>query len=164
VRPVVVAGHVGADHLPGLVEGLELVPPDAALLELAEPGLDERLALGVAVAATAVSSPDYGSAYRWAVHALACRAMGIRQLRTRVYRPQTNGKAEHFIRTMLAGWAYGAIPATARNAPQPLTAGYGHTTIAADTQPSAATTDHAAEQPARVLHLGLVRLHSLLGV
>jgi hypothetical protein len=25
------------------------------------------------------------------------------------YRPQTNGKAERFIRTLLAGWAYGAI-------------------------------------------------------
>src|SRR5215207_769159 len=45
---------VGADHLPCLVEGLELVPPDAALLELAEPGLDERLALRIAVAAAAV--------------------------------------------------------------------------------------------------------------
>ena len=29
--------------------------------------------------------------------------------RTRPYRPQTNGKAERFIRTLLAGWAYGAI-------------------------------------------------------
>jgi hypothetical protein len=38
----------------GLVEGLELFAPDAALLELGEPGLDERLALGVAVAAAAV--------------------------------------------------------------------------------------------------------------
>jgi transposase InsO family protein len=50
-----------------------------------------------------------GSPYRSAIHALACRALGIRHLRTRPYRPQTNGKAERFIRTMLAGWAYGAI-------------------------------------------------------
>jgi transposase InsO family protein len=52
---------------------------------------------------------DNGSAYRSTVHALACRALGLRHLRTRAYRPQTNGKAERFIRTMLAGWAYGAI-------------------------------------------------------
>ncbi|HEX8646259.1 MAG TPA: IS481 family transposase [Thermoleophilaceae bacterium] len=52
---------------------------------------------------------DNGSAYRSSVHALACRALGIRHLRTRPYRPQTNGKAERFIRTMLGGWAYGAI-------------------------------------------------------
>jgi transposase InsO family protein len=52
---------------------------------------------------------DNGSPYRSAIHALACRALGIRHLRTRPYRPQTNGKAERFIRTMLAGWAYGAI-------------------------------------------------------
>ena len=52
---------------------------------------------------------DNGSAYRSAIHAIACRALAIRHLRTRPYRPQTNGKAERFIRTMLAGWAYGAI-------------------------------------------------------
>jgi transposase InsO family protein len=52
---------------------------------------------------------DNGSAYRSAVHAVACRALGIRHLRTRPYRPQTNGKAERFIRTLLGGWAYGAI-------------------------------------------------------
>jgi transposase InsO family protein len=52
---------------------------------------------------------DNGSAYRSAVHAIACRMLGIRHLRTRPYRPQTNGKAERFIRTMLGGWAYGAI-------------------------------------------------------
>jgi transposase InsO family protein len=52
---------------------------------------------------------DNGPGYRSAVHALACRALGIRHLRTRAYRPQTNGKAERFIRTMLGGWAYGAI-------------------------------------------------------
>jgi transposase InsO family protein len=52
---------------------------------------------------------DNGSAYRAAVHALACRRLKIRHLRTRPYRPQTNGKAERFIRTLLAGWAYGAV-------------------------------------------------------
>jgi len=52
---------------------------------------------------------DNGSAYRATIHALACRALAIRHLRTRPRRPQTNGKAERFIRTMLNGWAYGAI-------------------------------------------------------
>jgi transposase InsO family protein len=52
---------------------------------------------------------DNGSAYRSVVHALACKALGIKHLRTRPYRPRTNGKAERFIRTLLGGWAYGAI-------------------------------------------------------
>ena len=52
---------------------------------------------------------DNGSAYRAVMHAVACRQLGIRHLRTRPYRPQTNGKAERFIRTMLTGWAYAAI-------------------------------------------------------
>ncbi len=52
---------------------------------------------------------DNGSAYRSTIHAIACRALGIRHIRTRPYRPRTNGKAERFIRTMLGGWAYGAI-------------------------------------------------------
>lgn len=56
-----------------------------------------------------LSCLDNGAAYRSAVHAIACRALGIRHVRTRPYRPQTNGKAERFIRTMLGGWAYGAI-------------------------------------------------------
>ena len=57
---------------------------------------------------------DNGAAYRAVVHALACRRLGIRHLRTRPYRPQTNGKAERFIRTLLAGWAYGAIYGSSR--------------------------------------------------
>jgi transposase InsO family protein len=52
---------------------------------------------------------DNGNAYRAAIHALACKALGIKHLRTQPYRPRTNGKAERFIRTMLGGWAYGAI-------------------------------------------------------
>jgi len=52
---------------------------------------------------------DNGACYCSILHALACRALGLRHLRTRPYRPRTNGKAERFIRTMLGGWAYGAI-------------------------------------------------------
>ena len=52
---------------------------------------------------------DNGSCYRAIVHALACKTLGIRHLRTRPYRPRTNGKAERFIRTLTEGWAYGAV-------------------------------------------------------
>ncbi len=45
------------DFLAGLLDGLLLRPPGAALLELAEPGLDERLGLGVAPGARARSWP-----------------------------------------------------------------------------------------------------------
>src|SRR5581483_2906541 len=47
---------------------------------------------------------DNGSAYRGVIHAIACRRLAIKHLRTRPYRPQTNGKAERFIRTLLNGW------------------------------------------------------------
>ena len=57
---------------------------------------------------------DNGACYRSTIHAFACRTLGIRHLRTRPYRPRTNGKAERFIRTLLAGWAYGAIYGTSR--------------------------------------------------
>jgi transposase len=52
---------------------------------------------------------DNGAPYKSIPHAIACRALKIRHLRTRPYRPQTNGKAERFIRTLQNGWAYGAI-------------------------------------------------------
>ncbi len=49
---------------------------------------------------------DNGSAYCSHAHRDACEALGIRHIRTRPYRPQTNGKAERFIQTMLRKWAY----------------------------------------------------------
>ena len=52
---------------------------------------------------------DNGSAYVSLLHRLACKALGLKHLRTQPYRPRTNGKAERFIRTMLGGWAYGAV-------------------------------------------------------
>jgi transposase InsO family protein len=55
---------------------------------------------------------DNGSAYRSTVHALACRALGLRHLRTRPYRPRTNGKA-----CVLAS---GCRPAGRRGCPRPV--------------------------------------------
>jgi len=52
---------------------------------------------------------DNGSGYRSKLHTIACRMLAIKHIRTRPYRPRTNGKAERFIRTMLGGWAYAAI-------------------------------------------------------
>jgi transposase InsO family protein len=52
---------------------------------------------------------DNGSCYRSSFHALACRELGLRHLRTQPYRPRTNGKAERFIKTLRDRWAWGAI-------------------------------------------------------
>jgi transposase InsO family protein len=49
---------------------------------------------------------DNGSCYRSDRFAAACRRLDLRHLRTRPYRPCTNGKAERFIQTLLRGWAY----------------------------------------------------------
>lgn len=51
---------------------------------------------------------DNGPGYCSKLHAEACAELGIRHLRTRPYRPRTNGKAERFIQTLLREWAYAA--------------------------------------------------------
>jgi transposase InsO family protein len=57
---------------------------------------------------------DNGSGYRSHAFAAACTQHRVRQLRTRPYRPRTNGKAERFIQTMLREWAYSATYQTSR--------------------------------------------------
>jgi transposase InsO family protein len=52
---------------------------------------------------------DNGSPYISNVHAAACTELGLRHLRTRPYRPRTNGKAERFIRTLLNEWAWNRL-------------------------------------------------------
>jgi transposase InsO family protein len=52
---------------------------------------------------------DNGSPYVSSAHAAACRELGLKHLRTRPYRPRTNGKAERFIQTLQNEWAYGRI-------------------------------------------------------
>jgi transposase InsO family protein len=49
---------------------------------------------------------DNGASYRSRPFMKVCRFLGISAKRTRPYRPQTNGKAERFIQTLLRGWAY----------------------------------------------------------
>jgi transposase InsO family protein len=102
-------------------EYVHIAIDDATRLAYAEVLSDEKATTAIAFLARAVKHfatygitvqallTDNGSAYRSTIHAIACRAIGIRHLRTRPRRPQTNGKAERFIRTMLGGWAYGAI-------------------------------------------------------
>jgi len=102
-------------------EYVHIAVDDYSRLAYAEVLADEKAATAAAFLARAVAFyrrhgiivervlTDNGSAYRAVVHALACSSLGIRHQRTRPYRPQTNGKAERFIRTLLAGWAHGAI-------------------------------------------------------
>jgi transposase InsO family protein len=66
-----------------------------------------RLGVGVEGVMT-----DNGSAYVSVAHAVACRELGLRHLRTRPYRPRTNGKAERFIQTLQNEWAYGRLYAS----------------------------------------------------
>jgi transposase InsO family protein len=94
---------------------------DATRLAYAEVLSDEKATTAIAFLRRAIAFlqrhgirvervlTDNGSPYRSAAHAIACRALAIRHLRTRPRHPQTNGNAERFIRTMLDGGAYGAI-------------------------------------------------------
>jgi len=49
---------------------------------------------------------DNGSCYKSFAFRDACKALGLRHIRTRPYTPKTNGKAERFIKTALNEWAY----------------------------------------------------------
>jgi transposase InsO family protein len=52
---------------------------------------------------------DNARSYGGVDYAGAVSSIGVRHKRTRPYRPQTNGKAERFIKTLLAEWAYGRL-------------------------------------------------------
>jgi transposase InsO family protein len=102
-------------------EYVHIAIDDYSRLAYAEVLPDERAATAVAFLQRALKAfarygitverilTDNGAAYRATIHALACKALGIRHLRTRPHHPQTNGKAERFIRTLTNNWAYGAI-------------------------------------------------------
>lgn len=99
-------------------EFVHVAVDDASRLAYAEVLANERSPTAVAFLRRLVSwysshgitvtgvMTDNGSCYRSHRFAAACRRLGLRHLRTRPYRPCTNGKAERFIQTLLRGWAY----------------------------------------------------------
>jgi transposase InsO family protein len=60
---------------------------------------------GLGITVTRVMT-DNGACYRSRAFRQACKAFGLRHIRTRPYTPKTNGKAERFIQTSLREWAY----------------------------------------------------------
>ena len=60
---------------------------------------------GLGITVTRVMT-DNGSCYKSNAFRAACKALGLRHIRTRPYTPKTNGKAERFIQTSLREWAY----------------------------------------------------------
>ena len=50
---------------------------------------------------------DNGPAYVSRRFAKACKPLGLKHIRTRLYTPRTNGKAERFTQTLCREWAYG---------------------------------------------------------
>ena len=62
--------------------------------------------LGVSVQAILTAN---GKSFHSGLFCSTCAQMKLRQRFTRPYRPQTNGKAEHFIQSALREWAYGFV-------------------------------------------------------
>ena len=121
-NPVVIRGaRDGLKHRQTGWEFVHVCVDDATRLAYAEVLTDETARSALAFLRRAVAfyaahgitveavMTDNGPAYKSVLHAAGCRALGLRHLRTRPYRPRTNGKAERFIKTMTASWAYGAI-------------------------------------------------------
>lgn len=100
-------------------EHLEVIIDDATRYAVVVPVADESPASAATALGTAASElaalgiriervlTDNGGAYRSRAYAAEVDALGIRHKRTRPYRPQTNGKAERVIQTLLREWAYG---------------------------------------------------------
>lgn len=123
-------GHVGkriTGRLPGGVctpaglgwEAVHVAIDDYTRLAYVEVLDDQRAATAIGFLQRAIAfyaahgitvqrvMTDNGSAYVSHAHRLACLQLGVRHLRTRPFRPRTNGKAERFIQTLTRRWAYG---------------------------------------------------------
>jgi transposase InsO family protein len=110
-------GRAGYDHLEVVIDdasryAVVVAVPDetasSAVLAL-ETAAAEFSRLGVRIERVLT---DNGSPYRAHVFDAAVAELGARHKRTRPFRPQTNGKAERLIQTLLREWAYGRAYAT----------------------------------------------------
>jgi transposase InsO family protein len=103
---------MGYDHLEVFVDDVTrlahvVVVPDerpAATVHALEKALAWFAAQGITVERVLT---DNGANYRSHAYGAAVQSHAIRHKRTRPYRPQTNGKAERFIKTLINEWAYG---------------------------------------------------------
>jgi transposase InsO family protein len=113
-----VRGRRAETHNRGLgYDHLEIIVDDASRYAVVVPVPDETAASAIGALETAAAElaslgiriervmTDNGAAYKRQFDA-AIATLGARHKRTRLYRPQTNGKAERFIKTLLAEWAY----------------------------------------------------------
>lgn len=111
-------GVASQDRRPRGYDHLEVFIDDASRYAVVVPVADERsesAAWAVELAATRFAEvgiriermlTDNGASYRGFAYRDALARLEIRHKRTRPWRPQTNGKAERFIRTLLDEWAY----------------------------------------------------------
>lgn len=98
------AVHVAVDDTSRLAY-VEVLPNETALVTV---GFLRRAVAWFAAHGITVQEllTDNGAPYRSALWAEACAELNLTHLRTKPYRPRTNGKAERFIQTMLREWAY----------------------------------------------------------
>jgi transposase InsO family protein len=89
---------------------------------------------------------DNGNGYRSYAWATACAELGIKRRYTRPRRPQTNGKAEALVKTLLREWAYRFTYPTAPTAHELCPATYAGTTPTDPTAHSEADPQSAASQ------------------
>ena len=111
------AVHVAVDDTSRLAY-VEVLPNETALVTV---GFLRRAVAWFAAQGVTVQEllTDNGSPYRSALWAEACAELHLTHLRTKPYRPRTNGKAERFIQTMLREWAYSqSYPSSAARARQ----------------------------------------------
>ncbi|WP_203665081.1 IS481 family transposase, partial [Actinocatenispora rupis] len=112
-------GQRGGNYRPAIGTAfVHTVIDDHTRLAYAEICADEKARTAIGVLQRAVAwfadhgitvervLSDNGSAYKSHAWRDACHDLTITHKRTRPYRPQTNGKAERFHRTLADGWAY----------------------------------------------------------